>query len=177
MNTVRFSPPLQRFCLVCAVLVLFTSSFDIALVINAGGNYRFCQLALLPLVLLSVIKSARGDRIPTIGLCSLAVWLVFQIAFIPATGFWPKSLGYCLWLLLNMAMMFSFVQLFGRDSGTLCRLLRWYVYSFAFVAAFGLLQFAFPLLGLPSLLVTEWWIPGCLPRVNGFSYEPSYFAS
>jgi hypothetical protein len=33
-----------------------------------------------------------------------------------------------------------------------------------------------PTFGLPGILVTQWWILGVLPRVNGFSYEPSYFA-
>jgi hypothetical protein len=33
------------------------------------------------------------------------------------------------------------------------------------------------MLGLGGPLVKQWWIPGELPRVNGFSYEPSYFAT
>ncbi|MBV9265908.1 MAG: hypothetical protein JO061_07055, partial [Acidobacteriaceae bacterium] len=175
--TAVLSRSLRRFSLLCAIGILFTSSFDIFLVVNAGGNYRFCQLALCPLILLSLIKVFRGQKIPTLGLSFLVIWFFFQVLFIPSTTFWPKSVGYCLWLLLDTAMLFSFVQLFSENASTLKLLLRYYVYSFAFVAGFGIIQFVLPLLGLPGLLVTEWWIPGVLPRVNGFSYEPSYFAS
>ena len=40
-----------------------------------------------------------------------------------------------------------------------------------------MIQFALPVLGLGAPLVKQWWIPGFLPRVNGFSYEPSYLAT
>jgi hypothetical protein len=73
-------------------------------------------------------------------------------------------------------MMFCFVQLFSNNSQMVRMLLRWYLYSFVFVAAFGIFQFALPVFGLPGILITQWWIPGVLARVNGFSYEPSYFA-
>jgi len=177
-QTVRLSQPLQRFAMVTAILILFTSSFDIFLVINAGGNYRFCQVILAPLTILAITKVLWGDRlILTLGSLWLSAWFFFQVAFIPSTDFWPKSLGYCLWLLLNLGMMFCFVQLFSDNSQAVRMLLRWYVYSFAFVAAFGIFQFALPVFGLPGILITQWWIPNVLPRVNGFSYEPSYFAS
>ena len=63
--------------------------------------------------------------------------------------------------------------MFGRSLA----ILRWYVYSFALVATFGLIQFLMPVLGLGGPLIKQWWIPNALPRVNGFSYEPSYFAT
>ena len=77
----------------------------------------------------------------------------------------------------SIALIFSYVQLFAEDSVALRVLLRWYIFSFVLIAGFGILQFTLPLLGMPALLVTQWWIPGFLPRVNGFSYEPSYFAT
>jgi hypothetical protein len=174
--TVRLSWPLHRFSIITAILILFTSSFDIFLVVNAGGNYRLCQIILPPLIVLAIIKASLRRRIPTLGSVSLCIWFLFQVAFIPATDFWPKSLGYCLWLLLNIGLLFAFVQLFSQDPRTLRTLVRWYLYSFAFIAVFGIFQLALPLLGLPGTLIQQWWIPGTLPRINGFSYEPSYFA-
>jgi hypothetical protein len=162
--------------MVTAILILCTSSFDIFLVVNAGGNYRFCQIILPLLVALAIIKASRGHRIPTLGGVGLCLWFLFQMAFIPATDFWPKSLGYCLWLSLDIGLMFAFVQLFSQDPPTLRTLMRWYLHSFAFIAAFGIFQFALPLLGLPGILIQQWWVPDALARVNGFSYEPSYFA-
>jgi O-antigen ligase/polysaccharide polymerase Wzy-like membrane protein len=175
-DAIRVSDGLQRISISVAILILFTSSFDIFLVVNAGGNFRFCQMILPPLIALAIIKASRGRRIPTLGLVWLGIWFLFQLAFIPTTDFWPKSLGYCFWLLLNLGMVFAFVQLFADRTATLRTLLRWYLYSFAFVSIFGILQFVLPIFGLPGILVTQWWILDVLPRVNGFSYEPSYFA-
>ncbi len=173
----HLSGPLNRAAQVAAVLILLTSSFDIFLILEAGGNYRFCQIVTAPLVLLAIVKAARGARIPVLGALPLLVWLVFQILFIPATDFWPKSVGYCLWLLLNLGLMFSFVQLFSDNVRALIKLLQWYMYSFGLVASFGIVQFLLPLLGFGGPLVKQWLIPGVLARVNGFSYEPSYFAT
>jgi O-antigen ligase len=175
-ESLRLSGALQRISISVAILILFTSSFDIFLVINAGGNFRFCQIILPPLIALAIIKASRGCRIPTLGFVWLGIWFLFQLAFVATTDFWPKSLGYCLWLLLNLGMVFAFVQLFSDRPATLRTLLRWYLYSFGFVSIFGILQFALPIFGFPGILVTQWWILGVLPRVNGFSYEPSYFA-
>ena len=177
MNIARLSKPVNRGAILTAVLVLLTSSFDIFLVLEAGGNYRFCQIIVPVLVLLAIMKAAGGRKIPVLGLIPLIVWLVFQILFIPATGFWPKSLGYCLWLSLNLGLMFSYVQLFSEDHGRLLTIVRWYTYSFALIASCGILQFFLPIAGFGGPLVKQWWIPGVFARVNGFSYEPSYFAT
>jgi hypothetical protein len=175
-NQATFSEPVMRLAIVAAVLVLVTSSFDIFLVFEAGGNYRFCQILTVVLVCLAMVKAVRDSIIPVLGLLPLSIWLFVQIAFVPVTDFWPKSLGYCLWLLLNLGLVFSFVQLFCYPR-VLTIILRWYVYSFALVAAFGIVQFVLPVLGLGGFFVTQWWVPGVLARVNGFSYEPSYFAT
>lgn len=173
----QLSRPLRQLAVLAAVLVLLTSSFDILLVLEAGGNYRFCQLVTVVLVLLAGMKAARGRKIPVLGAGPLLLWLSFQILFIPATDFWPKSLGYCLWLLLDVGFVFSCVQLLSDDTASLVKIVRWYAYSFLLVAAFGVVQFFLPVLGFNGLLVKQWWIPGSLARVNGFSYEPSYFAT
>ncbi len=176
-GSVRLSASLSRIAVMTAALVLLTSSFDIFLTVEAGGNYRFCQIMTLLLILLAVAKAARIGTIPVLGAVPLSIWLICQIVFIPATNFWPRSLGYCLWLFLDFCLMFSCVQLFSNDLRSLIAILRWYVYSFAWVATLGIVQFFLPLLGGGAPLVKQWLIPGTLARVNGFSYEPSYFAT
>jgi O-Antigen ligase len=42
---------------------------------------------------------------------------------------------------------------------------------------FGLSQLLLGLLRISPPFVEQWWIPGILARINGFSYEPSYFAT
>jgi hypothetical protein len=172
-----FSRPLQRLALLIAILIPLTSSFDIFLIINAGGNFRFCQIIGLALGGLAILKIRRRKQIGVLGLPPLLLWFLVQCAFLPVSNFWPKSVAYCLWLAFNIGLMSSYVQLFADDASALRTVLRWYIYSFAIVASLGIVQFALPAVGLPGILVTQWWIPGVLPRANGFSYEPSYFAT
>lgn len=160
-----------------ATAIMITSSFDLFLVIQAGANFRFCQIATLPLCALALLR-IRGRRVlPTLALAPLLLWLGFQMVFFPVAEFWPKSIGYCFWLLLDIGLIFSFVQIFGDDRRALRTVLRWYAISFAIVAAFAIVQFVFPLLGLPAPFVAEWWIKDQLARANGFSYEPSYLGT
>jgi hypothetical protein len=168
---------LNRFALVVAVLIMVTSSFDIFLVFEAGSNFRFGQLLTPILALFAILRAVSGGYTPTLGAVPVLAWFLVQLLFFPVTDFWPKSLGYCFWLLLDLTLVFSLVQLFSDDRRSLRTLLRWYLYSFGIVAAFGIVQFLLPLAGLPAPFVVEWWIFGRVARVNGFSYEPSYYAS
>lgn len=176
-STVRLSEPLNRIAKMAAVLIVLTSSFDTFLVIEAGGNYRFCQIITSVAILLAVVKAARNAKITVLGVFPLFIWLIVQCVFIPATTFWPKSVGYCLWLMLDIGLVYSYAHLFSDNAKSLVMILRWYTCSFALIAGFGAIQFLLPLLGFQGPLVTQWWIPDVLARVNGFSYEPSYFAT
>jgi hypothetical protein len=173
----RLSPSVERVAIVIAALIVATSSFDIFLVLQAGGNYRFCQLLTPLLAILAALRVKSATMLPTLGGLPLSIWFLVQVLFVPVSDFWPKSVGYCLWLLLNMAVIWCFVQLFSHDVTIIAKLLRVYAYSFGAAAAFGILQFILPLVGFDPPLVTQWWIPGSVARANGFSYEPSYFAT
>ena len=173
----RLSASLNRTAVAAAALIVFTSSFDIALVVQVGATFRFCQIFALIPISLAVLRTNFGAVTPILGARPLAIWLAFQIMFIPVGEFWPKSLGYCLWLLFSLALIFAFAQLFGDSFERLQSILRCYAYSFGALAVFGIVQFALPLLGYASPFVTQWWIKDRLPRVNGLSYEPSYFAT
>ena len=176
-RNLRLSTPLARIARVAGILVMLTSSFDLFLVLQVGGNFRFCQAVSLVCVGLSALLVMRGRVVPTLGLIPLGIWWIVQLFFAPVTDFWPKSFGYCFWLLLDVAVIFAFVQLFSRDARGLRRLLQWYLLSFSIIASFGIVQFCLPLFGLPSPFVTQWFIAGFVARANGMSYEPSYFAS
>ncbi len=160
-----------------AILVMLTSSFDVFLVVQLGGTVRFCHVIALILIALATVRIAMKGEISTLGAVPLFAWWVVQLVFVPITGFWPKSLSYCLWLLLDLALVISFVQLFSTNTRALNKLLNWYLYSFGVVAIFGIVQFTLPLAGFPAPFAAEWWIPGRIVRVNGFSYEPSYYAT
>ncbi len=158
--------------------VFVTSSFDIFLNIDVGPNLRIAQLLGLILIAAAALRTRLGAsmQVPPGG-HFLVAWLAVQLAFVPAAAFWEKSLGYCIWLALDIALSFAFVNLFPDDAAQLEKLLRFYLISFVLIACFGILQFVLPLAGGPALLVEQWWLPGKIPRVNGFSFEPSYYAT
>lgn len=167
-----------RILVAAAAMVFFTSSFDLFLNINLGPNIRIAQLFALLLVVAALLTHRLGStlEIPLGGLY-LVAWCGVQLGFVPVAEFWQKSLAYCLWLVLDIALSFAMVNLFASDMGDRQLLLKLYLASYVFVAVFGIVQFVLPIAGGPALLVEQWWIAGRVPRVNGFSYEPSYFAT
>jgi hypothetical protein len=63
-----------------------------------------------------------------------------------------------------------------RNKEFFLQIFKFYIKSFYIVSLFGLLQFLLGLKGI-DLLISQWWIVGILPRINGFSYEPSFFST
>jgi len=172
-NAIHGGLLLRIFC----YLALLTISFDIFLVIPAGFNIRVSQLFLVvPMVAVLADGVRRGKVHVPLGTQWLVMWCLFVLAFIPNTTFLSRSLGYGAWLIFNILMIFVFVRLF--DTWDKClSLVKWFIVTFALIASFGLVQFVFPLFGLPAPLVQQWWFPDKLARINGFSYEPSYYAT
>jgi len=158
-------------------LGVLTVSFDILLVWNIGFNIRATQIfQLLPIIVaLGFISIGKRVRTP-LGFPYLLLWTLFILLFIPNTTFLLHSLGYGFWLVFNLFLVFATVNIFRSTSAVLA-LIKWYLFTIYFVAVFGLIQFTLPLLHLGAPLVTQWWIPGVLARINGFSYEPSYFST
>jgi hypothetical protein len=158
--------------------VFLTSSFDVFLNVDVGPNIRIGQLLGFILIAAAALKSGFGRSMQMpLGGHFLIAWLAVQLAFVPVAAFWEKSLGYCIWLAFSIALSFAFVTLFVADTRQLQTLLRLYLLSFVSIAGFGIIQFVLPLAGGPAPLVEQWWLPGRVPRVNGFSYEPSYYAT
>jgi hypothetical protein len=157
---------------------MLTASFDIFLAVRvAGFTLRACQVLLLPAFAYAVAQavSEKKVRIP-LGGVALLIWVAFILAFIPNTSFIYRSLGYGAWLLLDLMTVVLVVQLFD-DVAWVKVLVRWYVISFLVVSIVGLMQLALGLCHLPAPFVRQWFIPGRWPRLNGFSYEPSYYAT
>ena len=159
------------------VLAAFTVSFDILFVINIGPNLRITQFFFLILICYFLVSSISRKTLKPLGYQPLIIWAFFIISFIPNSGYLPKGLGYGAWLILSIGMIFALVHIIPKI-GDLKFFISWYIYSFVFVALFGLIQLSAGILGYGQyLLIKTWWIPGILPRINGFSYEPSFFAS
>jgi hypothetical protein len=158
-------------------LCLFTASFDIFLVFNVGGTVRFAQLVMLLVCVGAIAKATQNGAVswPTGGLW-LLLWCTVQVVFLPLGIDLSFSIRYVLFLFYTVGCYFAVVHLYGR-SGYIERLMRVYLWSYVFVAAFGVFQMVAPMLHLGTFLVTQWIVHDRLPRINGFCYEPSYFAT
>ena len=156
----------------------FMISFDIFLVFPLGGlNIRTAQIFLLIPMTLFALGTLRKGRVKRpIGFAYLLIWTAFILTFIPNTNFLLRSVGYGFWLIYSVILILTTVNLFDTND-RIYTLTRWYIYSFLFVAIFGLIQFAMAFLHLGAPLLVQWFIPGVLPRINGFCYEPSFFCT
>jgi hypothetical protein len=161
-----------------AAVIFFTSSFDKFLSLDLGPNIRIAQLVSLALIAAALLTHRMGLTMEMpLGAPWLLAWCGIQLAFVPVADFWQKSLAYCVWLVLNIALSFAMVNVFAGNIVRLQTVLKLYLISFVFVASFGIIQFVLPIAGGPALLVEQWWLEGKVPRVNGFSFEPSYYAT
>ncbi len=158
-------------------LAFLTASFDVILTLEIGGTIRFCQLMLFGVMVCAFAKvlQTRSVLWPRGGY-ALALWCILQGVFIaesPAPATSILLYGVLIFSVLGIA---ATLQLYGK-SPWIGSLMKVYLYSFVFAAGFGAIQFVAPALHLGSPLIVQWIAVGLIPRINGFNYEPSYFAT
>ena len=159
------------------VLMFMTVSFDTILVLKAGGNLRFAQVLLVFVILAAIAQIVQSKVIlwPR-GMTALVWFCVVHLILLVSSPELFFSIELYLLLLLSVLGVLALVQLYGR-SDSIAFLMRAYLYSYVFVAAFGMVQFVSPGLHLGRPLVVQWIKYGVIPRISGFSFEPSYFAT
>ena len=154
---------------------VLTSSFDIFLVLDIGGfTVRCTQLFQMALILLAAFHILRERKLfwPKgygflVGFVAVNLLCTFHTIL-------PKwNLAYNAWLILCAAAIWAVTALYA---GRAERMLQLYVFSFYAMAIWGCIQFILGFTGLSQWMITQWWIEG-FPRVNGFTYEPSYYAT
>jgi hypothetical protein len=166
------------FCRLLYVPAALLISSDLFLSFNVGGlNIRVAQLLLIfPIATWAIGIGRTGRTKWPLGFSALLAWTFILLAFVPNTSYFARSAGYWFWLAFNAAVIVTTLHVFS-DREKVLQLVRLYIWSFVFPAAFGLAQFVLGVTGLGAPLVVQWFIPGVLPRVNGFCYEPSYFST
>jgi hypothetical protein len=168
---------IDKYILIFYYLGVLTTSFDTFLAVNLGFTLRLSQLFFLIPILHSLSTVLVTRRIvKPYGFGKILLWAGFIVAFIPNTSVVDRNIAYCIWLIFNILIIFCTVQIFNTEEKILS-LFKWYLISFVLIAVFGILQFILPLVKIPPPLVVQWVIPGMVARINGFSYEPSYFAT
>jgi len=156
---------------------LFTASCDLILNFDVGGSIRLCQILMVLICLGAAARIVQDGRIlwPR-GATALSLWILSQFIFLPLCGNWTIGLMFFGLLLFTSIGVLAVVQLYGQ-SDMVGRLMKVYLGSYVFIGTYGMLQFLLPLAGLRLPLTMQWYIRGHLARVNGFSQEPSYFAT
>lgn len=159
----------------CVALIFLTSSFDIVANVDLFGfNLRACQfLSLILIALLIAEWSKRPVRVP-IGGKYLIAWIVIQFLFIFRSLNFANAIGYFMWLIFDVFLIFAMVQYVGRAFSQKW-LLRVYFKSFVWIAVLGLVQFSLFAIGI-DLFVAQHWTAR-FARINGFCYEPSYYST
>jgi O-Antigen ligase len=159
--------------LLCFFALLFASG-DIWPVFNLGFTFRFAQLCLLLSLALTPAAGFTNVRLfpGWYFLCLFILWITICLPF---SLYLERSLGYVFWAITDVLAIFIFVQFFKTESALL-KLIRYFLFCFTAIAAFGLMQFILGVAGV-HILITQWWIQDVLPRINGLSYEPSYFST
>ncbi len=103
------------------------------------------------------------------------IWVSFLIAFIYNTTLLTRNIAYVLWLILYTLFIIS-LNFYKTDEKNIMKIIKYYVLSFKVLGFFGIAQFLLAIIGI-KFFVTDWWIINVFPRINGFSYEPSYFST
>lgn len=151
--------------------IFLTSSFDIFLQLKTFGyTVRFSYLLAFILIISSFPR-----KLKFLGLWYFLIWTFFLCLFVFNTSLLGRNVGYLLWHFLHFFLIISIVNIVDNEQKFI-GLFKIYLFSFAFIAYLGLAQFFLGVLGF-DFYVEQWWIENKLPRVNGFSYEPSYFAT
>ncbi|MFE4121351.1 hypothetical protein [Priestia sp. YIM B13486] len=167
----------KEFFLLYFILASYMVSFDVFMVVKLGGfSFRFSQILLaIPILFFVINLLIRGKFKPFLGYVPLLLWFFFIALFIPNTTYLVRNINYAVWMLFNIMLIFSFVH-YVNSKERVIKLIKIYLYSFLFVGSWGIMQFLLSLAGIKPFLATQWW-PNGIVRVNGFSYEPSYFAT
>jgi hypothetical protein len=155
--------------------IFVTSSFDIFLNLKVASFSLRVVLLLLLILIVTVIIMNRMLNFSIIGYKFLFPWVCMQFLFIPNTTFITRNILYFSWLIFYILLIMSFVSLI-KSKPFFFSIFKIYIHSFYYTSIFGIIQFLLGLKGY-NLLISQWWIEGILPRINGFSYEPSYFTT
>jgi len=153
---------------------ILTSSFDIIFTVDIGGlTLRISQLFALAVFVFFIFDIFRGAslRFP-LAFGNLAVIIVFNTLWIYRALTVKNAVAYDIWLIFDAVEILLFTHYLSRQE-TLASLLRKYIFCFNALAIVGWLQFFLQFFGI-NFYVTQFH---AMHRTNGFSFEPSYYAT
>ena len=153
---------------------ILTASFDIVLTVDIGGlTLRISQLFALAVFVFFAFDVFRGAslRFP-LAFGNLAVIILFNTLWIYRALTVKNAVAYDIWLLFDAVEILLFTHYLSRQE-TLASMVRKYIFCFDALAIVGWLQFVLQFFGI-NFYVTQFH---AMHRTNGFSFEPSYYAT
>lgn len=157
-----------------AEIIILTASFDIVAAIDIGGvTIRLAQFVIL---IGTCYLFTKGRIALPIGYKWLLLWLILQAASIWNAPNCMYAVGYFFWLVLNV-MVVIMLQNFFNTGYRADVLIRFFVKSFFVMSLLGLFQWLCKIMGINFFLTQETLNASNLPRLNGFTYEPSYYST
>jgi hypothetical protein len=173
-----FSKQLRSVLDVILVLIFLTTSFDTVLNIKISGfSIRICTLLMLLFSVAVFVLNILGVKkihIKFLGFWSFLIWFAMLVYFVKNSILLSRGLGYIAWLTIFFAFIVSLTS-YVHTQIHFERVLVWYIHSFTIIGALAVIQFLLTLAGF-NFLIEYYFISG-IPRVHGFSYEPSYFST
>ncbi len=155
-------------------LLFLSSSWDVFANIRISG-YSFRFFYLLEILLLFFLFFKKKKISFFIGHTFFILWMFFIVIAIPNTSILTRNIGYFFWLIFSYLLLILIIS-YSQTVEKFFRYFKLYILSFLCMSLFGFIQFLVGLAGI-SLMTTQWWIKGVLPRINGLSYEPSYYGT
>lgn len=171
-----FTPP--RYADLAAGGLLLSAGMDRVLVYELGGfTLRFgqlCALLLVTIMLVSRWRARAGFRLPARAVTAALLFLLVATF----SGFWSanptRTVGYLAWGTFDVAVVLLGLVAWIDGEERLQKALKLWLSGMLLGCGMAAVQLvAFKLTGRAPL---GWMSLEGFPRVNGFSYEPSYFA-
>lgn len=158
--------------------MMLTSSMSRILALDLGPfTVRFAQLCALVLFSVSVVQRLRRRQPLSVPFKPAAAALAYLALLALSAVFSEnpsKSLGYLGWAGFDLLVVFCGLVLWTTTERRFRFVLRFWIAGMALAVLMGGIQLGAWFLGLPPPLV-GWDLLG-VPRINGFSTEPSYYA-
>lgn len=155
----------------CSIL---TASFDIFLVIDIGRyTIRLSQISMLCVMIIYVLNIIKEGKMSCpLGYKSLMVCVLLNTIYIFRSSDLMNALGYDLWFIFDFIQIFVVVFYISKQE-SIESLTRKYINCFVLLSLIGILQWILQFFDL-YFFVTQ---KNSMHRINGFAFEPSYYAT
>ena len=153
---------------------ILIASCDIVLAFEVAGlTVRVSQLISMAVMFLFLLRIIKFGNVKILtAYYNLLIVIVFNTICIANSKTLFNAVGYDLWLMFDCIQVLAFTYFLSKQE-TVYSIVRKYIWCFDIFAVIGFIQFALQFVGI-NFYVTQY---NDLHRSNGFSYEPSFYAT